>query len=179
MATYVGGLRSRLISDSFYEMIRASLTALGWFDSGRQHSPIILVRGDVSWDNPTSINTLAVSNIDINADYMELGSNYMEERWSVYVDFYAESDSLGTHMAGDIRDILRGKMPSIGRSQPLFEVLDYTNVVNPGDSPAFLFNVEIEQVTLDRAHNASRPWQRHFFSVSAELIDDYGDENDA
>lgn len=179
MPIYVGGTRTRLISDSFYQMIRQSLMALDWFNPARQHEPVELVRGEVSWDEPTAINTLAISDVDITDTEIELGSNLTEDRWSVYVDFYAENDSLGTHMAGDIRDILRGKMPSIGRDRPICSVYDYTQVLDPDvDVAPFLFNVDIENVMLDRAHNASRPWMQHWFSVRTDLVDEYGDEDD-
>lgn len=179
MTTYVGGTRARLISDSFFYMVRQSLIDLGWFDANRQHEAIELVRGEVTWSEPIAINTLTISDVDIDGTDAEMGSNLTNDRWTVFTDFYAEDDSLGTHVAGDLRDILRGKMPSIGRSRPILEVRDYTVVADPLNDPApFLFNVEIEEVILDRAHNASRAWQQHWFSVRAELIDTYGDELD-
>lgn len=175
MSIDVGGRRTRFISDSFYEMVRSSMEALGWFDDGRQHSSIEMVRVDPNWDEPTKLNTLALLDSDIVDDDLEMGSNYTEDRWTVYADFYGEDDSIGKHVAGDLRDILRGKMPSIGRSRPIVPVYDFS--VTP--DPPFLFNVEIENVVLDRSHNATKPWMKHWYSVRAELVDGYGDEDDA
>ena len=178
MSNYVGGIRTRLISDNFYEMVRKSLASLHWFDAGRNHSAIELARGEQDWSTPIPINTLAISEVDIVGDDAEMGSNLTEDRWTAYVDFYAEDDSLGTHMAGDVRDILRGKMGSIGRSAAILPVYDFTQVADIDNDPApFLFNVEIENVVQDRAHNQSRPWMEHWFSIRCDLVDTYGDED--
>ena len=175
MTNYVGGIRARLVSDNFYEMVRGSLELLGWFDAGRQHAPIEMARGEQDWSSPIPINTLAISEVDIVGDEIELGSNLMEDRWTAYVDFFAADDSLGTHMAGDVRDILRGKMGSIGRDKPILSIYDRT-LVPPPPLP-LLFTVDIENVIQDRAHNQSRPWQQHWFSVRCDLVDTYGDED--
>lgn len=165
----------RLISDNFYELVRQALIARHWFDSGRQHQPLELVRGEVSWDDPIALNTLAVSDVDIADVEIEMGSNYTEDRWTMYVDFYAESDSLGTDVAGDVRDILRGKIPSIGRGRPIMAVYDLTQSPAPAEP---IFYCDIENVVLDRAHNASRPQSYHWYSVRCDVVDEYGDELD-
>lgn len=175
MSTYVGGTRMRLISDSVYFMIRDALTALGWFDNGRHHAPIQMLRGEVPWDEPVQVNTLVVGDVNVTGDDAEMGSNLTEDRWTVFVDFYAEDDSVGKHMAGDVRDILRGKMPSVGRGRPIVTVLDYASGTMPAPE---LFDVEVEFVVLDRAHNAPKPWMRYWYSVRCDLIDLYGDELD-
>ena len=175
MATFVGGLRMRLISDNFFEMVRQALEDRHWFDSGRQHEPLELVRGEVQWTDPINVNTLAISDVDINDADLEMGSNYTEDTWTMYVDFYAESDSLGLDVAGDIRDILRGKIPSIGRSRPVLQVYDLTQDPVPPDP---IFYCDIEAVTMDRSHNASRVQSYHWFSISCRVVDEFGDEND-
>lgn len=172
---YAGGIRMRLISDSFYAMIRQALIDRHWFDAGRQHQPLELARGEVSWDNPIALNTLAVSDVDIADAEIEMGSNLTEDTWTMYVDFYAESDSLGIDVAGDVRDILRGKLPSIGRGQPMLAVYDWTLDPVPLEP---IFYCDIQNVVLDRAHNASRPQQYHWFSIRCDLIDEYADEYD-
>lgn len=177
MTIHVGGTRSRLISDNFYKMVVGSLEKRGWFDPDQQHAPIALVRGEISWDVTIAPNTLAISDVDITDADVEMGSNLKSDTWTSYVDFYAESDSLGTDVAGDVRDILRGKIRSVGRTAPILEVFDLT--VNPDIELApKIFYCDIENVLLDRAHNASRPYMEHWFSVRCDIVDTYGDEDD-
>lgn len=180
MTIYVGGKRARLISDNFYELVRTGLDALNWFDAGRQHKPITMMHGQPEWDDPVAFNTVAIADINVTDAEAELGSNLTEDTWSMFVDFYAEDDSVGAHLIGDVRDMLRGKMPSIGRNTTFVTVYDFTQTSDPDtDSGPALFEVEIQNVQLDRAYNQSRPWMKHWFSVRCDLVDYYGDENDA
>lgn len=180
MTIVVGGKRARLISDNFYELVRSGLDALDWFDSGRQHHAITMMRGQPEWDDPVAFNTVAIADINVGDVSAEVGSNLTEDTWAMFVDFYAENDSVGAHLIGDVRDILRGKMPSIGRSTAFFTIYDFSQTSDPDtDTGPALFEVEIQNVHLDRAYNQARPWMKHWFSVRADLIDYYGDEYDA
>lgn len=169
--TIVGGLRARLIKDSFFYMLEGRLTALGWFDSGRQHLPVNMLAMPRNWDQPIEFNTLAVSAEDVNDTESEMGSNLAEDRWTVYVDFFAEDDSVGADLANDVRDILRGKMPSIGASRAVLDVYDYRQA-----TPPVIAYVDIENVLLDRARNFPRPWQQHWYAIRCDLVDEYYDD---
>lgn len=170
---YVGGLRARLVKDSLYEMINDSLDALGWFDSGRRHAPINFVNEDMANDLEVPLNTLALSDSDITTSQIEMGSTLSEHTWAYYVDFFGESDTLSIHMAHDIKDILEGRMPSIGRTGPKFTVYDYTQATPPD-----LFTCMIQGVAMDRAQTYSKPWQKYWRSVSFVVVDEYADEYD-
>jgi hypothetical protein len=76
-------------------------------------------------------------------------------------------------LSGDIRDLLRGKFPSHGYSQPSLNVYDYTQA-----SPPWLFFCDIENVTRMRAQNFSHHWQRYLYSVKLEVVDFYRDDGD-
>lgn len=171
MTDIVGGLRVRLIKDSFFYMIEESLAVRGWFDPGRQHMPVNLVAKSQNWDEPVQYNTLAISVEDVQDDEQEMGSNLTEDRWQVYVDFFAEDDALGMDLTNDIRDILRGKMGSIGRGRPSFTVFDYRQA-----TPNRLFRCGIENVISDRARNFPRPWQQHWYVVRCDVLDTYSDD---
>ena len=173
MATPVGGLRLRLIEDSFIIMLQDSLDQLGWFDDGRDHLAVELVEEPPRWDEPTQPNKIAVMIESIDDLEAELGSNLTEERHNCYIDIYAEDDAVGKHLSNDIRDILRGKMPSIDRGYPHYGVYDLTEA-----TPPHLFNVDIESVRWDRGRNFSEAWLRHWFVVACDLVDTYGDETD-
>jgi hypothetical protein len=176
----VGGLRARLIRDSFEKMLRDALDARGWFDTDRRHSPITLISGAYDWDEPIPLNTLSIAAEDLSSDEIELGSNAAEDRWTVWVDFYAESEPLGMDVAHDIRDILRGKMPAIDRIAPIFPVLDFTvdlvEPPEPPEPPPILFYCDIEDVVVDRARGFTRPHERYWYAVRCDIVDEFFDE---
>lgn len=174
MTTYVGGLRVRLIQDSVFDMLQDSLDALGWFDAGRDHEDVELVDEEPDWNSPITPNKISVIIESINDSDAEMGSNLMEERHSVFIDIYAEDDATGIHLSNDIRDILRGKMPSIDRGWPQIEIYDKTLA-----TPAVIFNVDVEDARWDRGRNFAEEWLKHWFVVSCDLVDVYGDEDDA
>ncbi len=171
--TIVGGLRNRLIRDSLINMITESLDALGWFDLDRQHSPISVNAEPVDNTEVVPPNTLAVADDEMSDEDLEMGSDLAEHRWSFYIDFYAEDTAIGIHVIEDIKAILQGRMPSIGRSGPRLSVKDYT------DTGDHLFYVEIEDVQVHRAHNWPKPWLKAWYSCSFDLLDDYGNEDDS
>lgn len=173
MTTLVGGLRARFIHDSTFETLRAALDALGWFDSGRRHLPINLIPTAAEWDAEIPLNTVAVSSTNTSGEDAELGSNLIDDRTVFYVDIYAQDDALGKHLAYDVRDLLRGKMPSIGRARPVLDVLDLSQV-----PPAPVTIAEIDNVVVDRANSFARDWEKHWWVVRFDVLDSYGDELD-
>lgn len=171
MSQYVGGLRARLIRESVYREVRSALTALGWFDAGRRHLPIAFLDEAVPNREEVQLNTGALSDEAHNETEEELGSNLAEHRWTYYVDFFGESDALATHFIHDIRDILAGRFNSIGRTGPTIAVYDYSIA-----TPVFLFNVGIEHILVDRAHNFPSARLAHWYAVRFEIVDNYADE---
>lgn len=159
-----GGLRARLIKESFWRMLESSLTSLGWMQGGRSHAPIILAKDVVPDSDPILPNTLSVIDLDNTPEVLELGTNAKDVRWPFCVDFYGENDAISIQMSYDVRDILLGRMPSIGRSGPTLEVRDWTKPNNP-----ILFIAAIEDVFVDRPERITQSWQRHFRSVFCEL----------
>lgn len=173
MTTIVGGLRARLIRDSAYAWIREGLEALGWDDAGRRHLPIVWREGDVDFDEKIEFNTISLSQTDVIDEDAELGSSLTNDTWTFYVDFFAENDSVGTHFIHDVRDILRGKMPAIGRGRPTFDVYDYSLA-----TPVIIAVCDVERVTVDRANNFPRPWQKHWYVCRFDVVDTYASSAD-
>lgn len=170
-ANLVGGLRTRMIRDSLRNMIVGGLTDLGWFATGRRHLPIQLKDRPNKWDTPIPLNSLVIALEDRMDDPTELGSNLTTDTWTAYVDFYAESDDLGLSVSGDIRDILRGKISTIGATRGVLECFDYRT------SPAPKFaTIDIVNVMDDRAREFPNEWQAHWFVVRCDLEDEYMDE---
>ncbi len=100
-----------------------------------------------------------------------MGSGLAEQTWSFFVDFYAENDPIGLHLIRDVKDLLEGRMASIGRTKPLLVVKDWTLA-----TPAQIFTCEIEDVRTARAHDFSNSWMKHWHSCSFTIIDTYADE---
>jgi len=171
--TTVGGLRSRLIFDSVYHTIKDGLKYLGWFDGGRRHAPIFFVAEPQETETEIPLNTVALSDENINSKPIELGSELAEHTRWFYVDMFAEDDAVGKHLIGDIKDILEGRMPSIGRSGPVVDIYDYRMA-----TPQQVATCYVQNVQVDRAHGWNKPWLRHWYSVQFQLVDTYSSEND-
>jgi hypothetical protein len=173
MSIYVGGVRLRLIKDNFVSMIEGSLDQLGWFDAGRMHMPVSVIGtqmddGEKIEPNIVSVSTEIVTNLE-----MELGSGLEENKHTYFVDIYAENEDVGLHLAGDIYDIVRGKMPSIGRGAPDFDVLDLTQA-----TPTVLFVCEIENVDVGRSRDWGKTFNRYWWTIGLDINDYYDNEGD-
>lgn len=171
MTTIVGGLRARLIRDSLYYMLHDSLDQLGWFSVNRRHQPINFTGTDTERLTEIPINTVALSDDNLTENDYELGSNGVESTWTFYVDFYAEDDSVGKHLIHDVRDILGGRMSTIGRVAANCAVYDYRQA-----TPSVIFFVELEHIIVDRAHDFPKAWQKHWYACRFDVVDAYGDE---
>lgn len=170
--TYVGGLRARLVHDSIYRMLYDALDALGWFDVSSSRSTITFNSEPLPPDIEVPINTIALADEDERGEAIELGSQLQELRWQMYVDFFAENDALGLHVVRDIKDILQGRMASIGRDRPIVEVYDYTLA-----TPVEIFSVEIEDVFTDKARDFPQPWLRAWRTCGFAVIDTYAGDD--
>jgi hypothetical protein len=173
-----GGLRTRLVVDSTRVVVIASLSALGWFDETvhddppglRRHMPLRYVPKPLKWDETVEPNAIAISADDTHSLRRGLGGE-VEDNMRVYVDLFVESDELGWHLAQDVRDILIGKMPEIGRDSPSIEVYDLRLA-----TPAAFTQVDVERPLIDRAESESREWRNRWFMVRFDLVDEYYDE---
>lgn len=170
--TYVGGLRARLVRDSVYRTIEKGLRDLGWFTSHASRSPVQLLPEPVALDREVPRNTLALGDEIDDETALELGSGLSEFRWSMFLDVYAENDSIALHLVGDVAAIMGGRMPSIGRSAPVVDVWDYTLA-----TPVAIFRVEVENVRTAKAHDFPQPWLRFWRSCTFQVVDAYTDED--
>lgn len=169
--TYVGGLRARLVHDSVYRMLYDALADLGWFDASSTHSTIAFNSEPLPPDIEVPFNTMALADEDESTEEIELGSQLQDLRWQMYVDFFGENDAISLHVIRDVKDILQGRMPSIGRERPVVEVYDYTLA-----TPVVIFTVEIEGVFTDKARDFPQPWLRAWRSCGFTVVDTYDDE---
>lgn len=168
-----GGLRTRLIADSVRVTVIAALDQLGWFDPARKHRPLSYIPRPSDWSDDITPNALAISAEDVSDEDLGLGGE-VEDRIEFYLDLFAEDEAFGMHLARDIRDILLGKFPELGRSAPYIDVYDFRQ-----PTPAPFTQVEVGDVRLDRAQGRAREWQRYWFMIRLHVLDDYADEYDA
>lgn len=172
MSMYVGGTLHRLISDNLFNMVHDSLGDLGWFGANRKHRPIHLIPESVDDRETVELNTVAISDEDVDDEDIELGSLLAEYRFTYYIDVYAESKAIGQHLAGDIRDLLKGRFGSIGRDSPTLTVWDLTQA-SPHQE---LFVAQIENVMQERGRAFLKPYQKYWFSVGLDVV--YAYESD-
>lgn len=171
MTIVVGGRRERLIIEAFIDLVEDGLAALGWLATVASRHPVTIVSQEVDATERVEPNLVAVFADDIQGDESELGTNRTEERRTFWVDVYAESAAIGEHLSGDIRDILRGKMPSLGFSRPTVPVFDASLA-----TPSWLFDCDVEDVQKERGHNPANATQRYWWSVTAAIVDTYRDD---
>lgn len=173
----LGGLRARLIRDSYFEMLRGCLAELGWFDTvsviagdgGRQHRSVRLIAKPLEWDEAVEPNLIAVSTSETESQDVELGSDLAETKIPFFVDIYAESESLGLDLAGDVRDITRGRMPGLGRVRPSFHVYDFRM-----PTPSAVGMCLVESVdSSEQETRVERAWLSNWYTISFTAIDLY------
>lgn len=164
----VGGLRRRMIKENLYLMLKQSLTDLGWFNSSLVEYPLELLTEPVS--NPQEIkpNKVAISAEELSSMEWELGSNLDEYMWDIYLDIFAEDESTGLHLSGDIYDILRGKMASIGRTGPTLEVYSLLD-----DAQPYLFTCELRNIDVSRVREWTKDYSQYWWVVGMSVIDYY------
>lgn len=168
--TYLGGIRHRLIYDSVFLTTKSAMSQLGWLQARAGNGPVIMNPDPIDdQDDNVALNTLALADEGTRDTGWEIGSAVTEMTWTMAWDFFAESKTVGMQVAHDLRDILAGRMPSVGRTEATVQVMDYTQA-----TPTFLFLVYLDNIRVDRAHGFPQPFRRWWYSVSFECIEEYG-----
>jgi hypothetical protein len=137
---------------------------------------VTLTKEQVNWDVEIVPNTIAFAPEDVSdPGAWELGSDYRENRWGFYCTVIAESEPVSIQLAGDIRDILRGKLPEVGRGGgPFVDVFRWDAA-----TPYKLTYLEIEHVAISRMPSYSQKWQRYMRDVRWEALDYYDSSEDS
>lgn len=149
----VGGLRDRMVIESLGNHITEELTTLGWFDAGREHNPIVVTTGFPNDTAEVALNTIAYSVEEAAGRDEEMGTRAEVHETSFFVDFFAQDDSIGWHLSGDVYSFLK--------RNPVLDVFDYATGGDPVD-----FQVELMEVDRRKPSRAVNAWQRHWFTVS-------------
>lgn len=150
-----GGIVDRFVRESVFEAANVELTTKGWFAAGRGHEPIVVTYEFPEEDDPVVINTLAMSVGDSDVDYVELGSTNFSKSHVYVFDFFAENDSLGSELIGDLQDRFF--------NSPSIPIYDYEN------AKAVLFYAEVVDAFTDRPRRVTQPWQKHWHSLGIDI----------
>lgn len=165
--TIVGGLRARLLTDSLFALVEDGLEILGWLDVDRSHRPVRLQAEPPPRNEPIEPNLVAIQIASIVNEEIEVGSWLTTDTATAYVNVYAESDSFGVDISNDLRDLLRGRLPSDGTGT--FPIFDYRQATPPIIG---YFNVR-DVGALRNVSVSEDSWMRHWFRVRCELEDTY------
>lgn len=166
--SYVGGVRARLISDSVYHLIYDNLELLGWFDSGRSHRPITVKTEPYANREDIPLNAMVISDSLTTDEEAEMGSNLGDISTTHYVDFYSENEAIGKEVIHDVRDILKGRMPDIGRVDSMVPVYDWSVA-----TPPLLFKCEIQDLIVEQVHETPKPFQSFWWLCRFDVVDTY------
>jgi len=149
-------------------MLNQAFTDLGWFEDIPGRITPKFVPDQLDRQVEIKLNTIALADTNLNDDEAEMGSNLSDIRWTFYVDIFAEDKATGIHIVNDVRDIMKGKMPSIGRDMQRLDVYDYTLA-----TPVKIFSCDVEKVMVDRGQDFSKPWLHHWYMCRFDIVDAY------
>lgn len=170
MSGYVGGKRLACIQDSFYRMVSDSMGELGWLTSvPGTRSDVTILAEQINPGTEIRPNQVGISSEDLTDREMELGSNLAENRWDIFIDIFAENEFVGVALAGDVFDILRGKIAAISRTGTAFPVYDYTD-------DSIMFNCYLENIEINRIRDWDRPYNKYWWVVACQIVDTYYDD---
>jgi hypothetical protein len=163
-----GGLRDRLLKDSFFAQVQQALDVLGWFETGRSHKLVTLLDQPNHWDVPCEPNTIAVNFLGSEISEWEVGSLLTSDIHVGIIEIFAENDSLGTHLSNDLRDWLRGRLQAA--TGLTFPIYDYQQ----GATPPIIGYMDVNNVSALRNVTVNEQvWMRHWFRVRCEIRDVY------
>jgi hypothetical protein len=171
-----GGLRTRLVLDSVRFAVITALQQEGWFDptvydtppGERRHRPFRYITRPVDWAQNIQPNAIAISPEDLADEPLAFGGE-VEDAMELYIDVFAQDDSLGWQASYDIRDSLLGKTKNaVG---PQIDIYDFRQ-----PSPAPFTTVDVDLIEVDQSQGEARIWQRYWFMLHLIVLDDYADE---
>jgi hypothetical protein len=166
LPTPLGGLRARLVRDSLVLVFDGALNDLGWYDTDRRHRPVRLTIEAIPLSEPIEPNLIMLTVRRGSNEPVEIGSDLSTSRSQILVDIFAEDESLGEHLWGDIRDVLRGRIGSTLSSFPILDLRQST--------PTILGYAQLFDVSAARLWaQVEASWQRRWFRVEAFMDDTY------
>jgi len=168
MTEYVGGKRHRLIKASFGDDIQGMLDALSWTSTNRRHKPVKLIVDEYDPAIEIKPNLIGITVEDMRAEEIEMGSTLDENSITCFIDIFAENNSIGQHITGDLYDCLKGKYPNV-KEDNLLPVYDPTAA-----TPEWIFNCFYENVETNRNREWDQAFNKYWWTIALDIIDYYG-----
>ena len=172
--SYVGGIRARLVRDNFRMMIEDSLSEIGWFDENRKHYPVVVKSTPFDPSEEIKPNVVCTSIEDSFSEELELGSLFEQTQHFAYIDIFAQDDPIGMQLSGDIYDIIRGKFSSLrdsGLADGTLTVYDLSSASKPE-----IFYCDLENPQISRNRNWDLKYNKFWWTVAVEIMDNYTDD---
>lgn len=163
---FVGGTRDRAVHQSVYNFLKNHLTTLDWFDSGRAHQPINFIAGRPKQASEATVpvNTVALVDEEVAVSDFEMGTDGTQNKYKFTLEMYAESDSVGRALMGDVRKLLAGQYPGLSL-YPIIDLMDYSQ------TPAVYVDY-MDVCDIVWSHPTSKDlYQRFWFQVSWTVTD--------
>jgi hypothetical protein len=170
-----GGLLARLVEDAVHGLVEDCLLlpapdGLGWGSLATDVPPLTVLGEPVEKGEVIQPNTLIVDVEDVDADLFEMGAaGPLAEGLQCYADLYAADPEFGKHVSGDLRAILWGKLPSIGRVRPTVAIMDN------GATPTKIGYAVISKVVTLRQRVFDQPWEGLMFSTQFRVTPSVGE----
>lgn len=172
MSILVGGKRLACIQDSFYRMVQDAMRDLGWLTSNPgTRMDVTILAEQINPGTEIKPNQIGISSEDLTDTEWEMGSNLAQNRWDIYIDIFAENEGVGVALAGDLFDILRGKISAVGRTDTSFEVHNYID-------DSVMFECSLENIEINRVRDWDRPFNKYWWIVACQIVDTYYDDQE-
>lgn len=169
MTAIVGGLRHRLVANSFRYAIDQVLRECGWYDPGRQHLPINTTVGAHPTTEPEPLNTILTVTRGVACVEVEVGSSLCQDQFAVDLVFYAQSDALGVQILDDLREAMRGRLGSAFQVSGSFPIYDFRMA-----TPTPFAYAQVVAASVNRHMSiATADYARHVHTLECILHDTY------
>lgn len=115
----------------------------------------------------TELNTLAIDHgIAGEAEFMELGSNLMEQPYFFTLALYAESDAVAMAIMNDLRDRYQGRLVL----DDALDLFDFNKTGFNNTSPPVV-RMEIDSFVFRQDEEKVAPWEVHLYFGQLRITD--------
>lgn len=162
---YSGGKLQRLIEYSLFKYVEGLLDTLGWFADTGNFQPFTFTDVAVDPEDGVQENTISISYGSEDVETLELGSNAITLSRFVYLDVYPEDSSIQSHVVGDLRDALLGRLEGLGIDKTCFPVRDWS----VSASTQVMDDISISRIEVGSERNYGKPYLKHWKTISFKI----------
>lgn len=159
------GQLERVVHQACYDHVYGILDAHGWLTDGSWWRAFQL-RGK-PWPKGTSpipFNSIVVLLGHRSHTGHELGSNYAELTWDLYIDMWTESRDVGMAVRGCLAGALAGRDSAHGYGTPLIPVYNMYEA-----TPDLICHLEVDDVDGTNDVTPQVPWQENWYGIAGSV----------